>query len=603
MSNQSKPSHSGGQNELREALQQTKSAFRIILLFSLVINLLMLVAPIYMLQVYQRVLGSGHVETLLFLTLMAAGAILVMSVLDTLRTSLTIRIGCWLNNRLGPVYLDTGVRGRLAGDPTGAQSLRDISQIQSFISTQGLTAFFDSPWVPIFILIIWMLHPLLGVVALVSALLLLGLSIANDLVTRKPTVEANKFQMQAMHLAEATVRNAEVVRAMGLLPAMVERWRGVNSVSVEALRAAGEAGGIIMALTKFVRFFVQIAILGTGAWLVIQQQLTPGGMIAASIMLGRALAPVEMAIGAWKNFMAAKIAYGRLVDQIENHPADAPRTILPEPEGRLEINGLSYAIPGTGQLLLSNINFNVEPGEAIAVIGPSGAGKSTLCRLLVGLAPPAVGEVRLDGSDVRHWDPCQLGQYIGYLPQDVELFGGTVRENIARMGEATDEQVIRAAQLAQAHQMIQRLPAGYDTETGDSGVRLSGGQRQRIGLARAVFGTPKLLVLDEPNANLDQVGESALAEAISNLKAQGCALIIVGHRPSTLAEADKVLVIKDGVQAMFGPRDEILQRLTELSAPPPDAAPPAAPEKDRPAAAQQNGHFAGHQPHANGAAS
>jgi PrtD family type I secretion system ABC transporter len=551
-----------GASELDAALANTNSAFAVVAIFSLVINVLMLTGSIYMLQVMDRVLSSGHTETLLFLTMMAGFAILVMCVLDTLRTAVTIRIGGWLNDRLGPVFLGTGVRARLKGAADGAEPLRDVSQLRAFIANQGLIAFFDSPWVPFFVVVIWVLHPLLGSFALFSALLLLGLAIANQQVTQKPTEAANRAQIDATRLAEATIRNAEAVQAMGLLPAMTERWRRVNEAATEALRTAGEAGGVVISLTKFVRHFVQVAILGLGAWLVVKHEITAGGMIAASILLGRALAPVELAIGAWKNFIVARLAYKRLKAHIERYAPEPPRVRLPAPSGRLTVHDLSYLAPGSGQLILGNLSFDVEPGEALAVIGPSGAGKSTLCRLLVGLAEPAAGEVRLDGSDVRHWDPAQLGRHIGYLPQDVELFDGTVRENIARMGPADDCEVTEAAIAARAHPVIQGLPQGYDTRIGADGIGLSGGQRQRVGLARAMFADPRIVVLDEPNANLDEAGEAALVEAIWELKARCCALVIVGHRPSTLEAADKILLLRQGSVAMFGPRDEVLDALS-----------------------------------------
>lgn len=559
----SQANSTGGRTELEQVFKNTRTAFYTIGIFSLFINLLMLTAPIYMLQVYNRVLSSGSRETLVFLTIMAAGAILVMCILDTVRSSITVRIGCWLNERLSPVFMAAGVRARLKGDASGAQSFHDINAIQGFISNQGLTAFFDAPWVPIFIAIIWLLHPWLGMLALASAILLLILTFANDYATRKHVATASQTQIVATRLADTTIRNSDVVRAMGFLPALIGRWQQANAGSVDAMRRAGEAGGLVMALTKFVRFFVQVGILGLGAFLVLRHELTAGGMIAASIMLGRALAPVELAIGAWRQLMMARLAYQRLNTQLQSYPPEPPRTRLPEPAGRLKVDNLTYVVPGTTQVLLGHISFHVEPGETIAVIGPSGAGKSTLCRMLTGLMEPAAGSVRFDGSDIRHWDAQQLGRYIGYLPQDIELFDGTVSENIARMGHADDEDIVEAAMAARAHDVIQRLPEGYDTRLGVGGLQLSGGQRQRIGLARAIFGRPKLLILDEPNANLDQPGEIALTEAIETLKAQGCALVVVGHRPSTLAAADKVIVIQNGVISHWGPRDEILQRLSE----------------------------------------
>ena len=560
-------------NELASALRTCRSAFALCGLFSLFINLLMLASPIYMLQVYDRVLTTGHVDTLIMITLIVTVAFAVMCALDALRTALTIRIGCWLSERLGPVFLGCAIRGRLKGDPSGVQTLQDIGQIQGFVGTQGMNAFFDFPWVPLFIGLIWMLHPLLGFVAILSAVVLLLLSLANEFTTRKANETANKAQIEALQLADTTIRNAEVVHSMGMLQAMTSRWMSLNTVVAQELRRGGEVGGVVVATTKFVRFFVQAAILGLGAWLVLRSQLTAGGMIAASILLARALAPVEMAMGAWRNFMNARFAYKRLKTAIKDYPEPPMKTQLPAPTGHLSVDGVSFVAPNTNAHILDKVSFSVSPGEALAIIGPSGAGKSTLCRLLVGLTLPNAGEVRLDGSQVHHWDSAQIGQYVGFLQQDVELFSGTVRENIARKRHADDEDVLQAAMLAHAHEMIQDFPQGYDTDIGGRGVRLSGGQRQRIGLARAVFGSPRLIILDEPNANLDQAGEVALSDALSNLKAGGAALIIVGHRQSTLAQADKILLLKDGCVAMYGPRDEVLAALR--SSPPAKSQTPA----------------------------
>jgi PrtD family type I secretion system ABC transporter len=556
---------SSGSTELERAIKACRSAFATCALFSLLINLLMLVSPIYMLQVYDRVLTTGRIETLVMLTLIATIALAVMCALDALRTSVTIRVGCWLNEQLGPAYLACAVRGRLKSDPSGVEHLRDISQLQNFVATQGLTAFFDAPWVPIFVALIWILHPMLGMVALASAVVLFLLSIANEFATRKATETANKKQIEASLLADATIRNAEIVQAMHMLPAMTDRWAAINGAVVDGLRRSGDIGGFVLATTKFVRFFVQVAILGVGAWLVVNSQLTAGAMIAGSILLGRALAPVELAISMWRNFMGARFSYGRLKKAIEEHPAPPRRTTLPSPGGRVAVDGVSYLTPNTAQLIVSEVSCDVGPGEALAIIGPSGAGKSTLCRMMVGLALPNVGEIRLDGSPIHHWDGEQIGRHIGFLPQDVELFTGSVRDNIARMQVAGDEAVVKAATLAHAHEMIQHFPQGYDTHIGDGGVRLSGGQRQRIGLARAVFGNPRFIVLDEPNANLDQAGEAALAQAIETLKRSGVALIIVGHRPSTLSVANKILFLKEGRTAMFGERDQVLEALKERS--------------------------------------
>jgi PrtD family type I secretion system ABC transporter len=412
--------------------------------------------------------------------------------------------------------------------------------------------------------VIWLIHPYLGMLAAATAVLLLLISIFNDFATRPLLKRASDVNSLAMGDADATVRNAEVVSSMGMLPALIERWQFNHLSVLEFLRRAGERGGIIVALTKFLRLFAQVGVLGLGALLVIRGELTAGAMIACSILLGRALAPVEMALGAWKNFTQARIAYGRLKSHLRSFPTPAKRTQLPEPTGRVSVKKLSYEI--NGQQILKDVSFDIEPGDAVAVIGPSAAGKSTLCRFLVGLPLPSEGEVRLDDSVIQHWDPKDLGPHIGYLPQNVELFAGTVKENIGRMTVGDDLAVIAAAKLAHAHDMIQRLPDGYDTVISDGSVGLSGGQRQRIGLARAVFGNPKLIVLDEPNANLDQAGESALAAAIAELKSRGAAIVMVGHRPSTLSEATKILLLKDGRVQLYGPRDEVLGVLREKTA-------------------------------------
>ena len=556
---------SGRPNSLQEALRTCRRAFLAVALFSLAINILMLASPIYMMQVYDRVLTTGHRETLLFLTILTATALLVLGALDGLRSSVMSRVAAWLTARLSPELLGSSVRARLLGDSTGAQPLRDLGQVQSFFGGQGLPVFFDAPWVPVFVVLIWLLHPLLGLTALIAAIMLLAVSILNEKLTRLPIARAAQAQMAATQLAEATIRNAEVVRAMGMLDGLTRRWAKTNATALEVGQSVSERSAAIMGFTKFLRFFVQMAILGLGALLVLDGKISGGAMIASSILLGRALAPVEQAMGAWRTFTGARLAYGRLQARMEALPPEPARTQLPEPRGSLVVENVAYAPASSEPAVLRGVTFALEPGEGVAVIGPSAAGKSTLCRLLVGIATPNAGHIRLDGADIFHYPPAELGRWLGYLPQDVELFGGTVRENIARMGEGADEAVIEAAQLAHAHDMILKLPQGYDTQIGEGGAKLSGGQRQRIGLARALYGKPHLIVLDEPNANLDQAGESALAAAVAELKQRGTTLVIVGHRPSTLLNVDKILVLKDGRVELFGPREEVLQRMRQAS--------------------------------------
>jgi len=390
------------------------------------------------------------------------------------------------------------------------------------------------------------------------------LSLGNEMATRGRLKTASDANISAMRDADATVRNAEVVSSMGMLPALLSRWQFKHQFVLEDLRTAGERGGFIVATTKFVRLFAQVSVLGLGALLVIRGELTAGSMIACSILLGRALAPVEMAMGGWRNFATARISYARLKAHLQAFPTPARRMELPAPTGRLSVDRVSFIT--AGQKILDDISFEIEPGDALAIIGPSAAGKSTLCRFLVGLLKPTAGEVRLNTTPIQHWDPEDLGPHIGYLPQNVELFDGTVKENIARMTITDDSAVMAAAKLAHAHLMIQEMPDGYDTLIGESGPVLSGGQRQRIGLARALFGDPKIIVLDEPNANLDQAGETALAAAIRELKSRDTTIIVVGHRPSTLSEATKILLLRDGHAQMFGERDEVMRKMREATA-------------------------------------
>ncbi len=547
--------------DLDEAMAQCRKALGTLIFFSLAINVLTLASPLYMLQVYDRVMVTGSVNTLIMLTAMAAAALLLFGILDSMRTVLTVRMSSWLSDRLGPVYLAHSVRTRLLGDGSGAQPLRDLAQIQAFISSPGLSVFFDAPWAPVYLVLIWILHPALGMLALCSAGALLVLGIANEAMTRKANAVANQAQIVATLQAEVTIRNAEVVRSMGMLPALIERWREANDVGVRAAQRASERGALLLGITKFARLFMQSAILGLGAYLVLKGQVSGGAMIASSILLGRALAPVEMAMGAWRNFGISRVAFGRLKARLQSMPEETRHIRLPEPSGFITIDQVSYTPPGTGTQVLNHVSFQAMPGEAVAIIGPSASGKSTLCRLLVGVARPTSGCVRLDGSDLTHWNPDELGCHLGYLPQDAELFPGTIRDNIARMSGIDEGAVIEAAMLAHAHEMIQQLPNGYDTAIGDGGLRLSGGQRQRIGLARAVYGVPRLIVLDEPNANLDQAGEAALSAALAEMKRRGATLLLVGHRPSTIAQADKILVLKDGRVDAFGSRDDILKRL------------------------------------------
>ena len=547
---------------LKRALGEVRRGLLVVAVLSLFLNLLVLTSPLYMFQVFDRVLASGHVETLVALTVVAAFALIVLGLLEVVRNRALVRISTWLDRALSGPVLAASVGEALAGRAIGAQALRDLAQMRGFLNGHGILPIFDAPWVPIFVVVIWLLHPWLGTLALAGAGLLFALALANELLTRRPLRAANEVQVKAQRQSETALRNAEVVQAMGMLPALLGRWQSDNDRVLVGQASASHRAGVIVGASKFLRLFVQVAILGLGAFLVLQGELTAGGMIAGSILLGRALAPVEQAIGAWNGFVAARASRGRLQGLLERNPAPPPAIRLPAPEGRLTVDRMAFTAPGGRWPILKRISFALEPGEVLAVIGPSASGKSTLCRLITGVWAPTSGHVRLDGAEVHSWDRADFGCHVGYLPQDGELFAGTVHANIARMIDASDEAVIEAARLAGAHKMILHLDRGYYTEIGPQGAMLSGGQRQRIGLARAMFGGPRLVVLDEPSAGLDHTGEAALVEAIGGLKARGTTVVLVAHRPSLLADVDKVLVLRDGAAELFGSRDHILPHIT-----------------------------------------
>jgi PrtD family type I secretion system ABC transporter len=529
---------------------------------SLFVNLLMLTVPLYMLQLFDRVLASRSEATLVYLTIAAVGALAVLGLLDMLRSRVLARISTWMEQRLSPIALSRAVGAMLQARSYGTQSLRDITQVRQFIASPALLALFDAPWVPIYLFVIYLLHPILGVVGLVGAVLLFAVAIANELATRRPLSEANNQWVKAMRKTDAAVRNAEVIESMGLMPGIVRRWLADNQAALALQERASDRAGVLLALSKFLRLSVQIAMLGMGAYLVVLQEITGGIMIAASIILSRALQPVEQAIGSWKNLLSARAAYRRLSEFLADAPVRETDIDLPAPTGHLLVEQAVFIPPGGSKPTLRGVTFSVEPGEILAVVGPSAAGKSTLARLIVGAWKPYSGVVRLDGADVYAWDRADFGRHAGYLPQDVELFEGTIAENIARLDEADAESVVDAARRAGVHDLILKLPKGYSTPLGEGGIVLSGGQRQRIGLARALFGQPRLIVLDEPNANLDAEGEAALVEAMVEAKRGGAVVIFISHRPSLVSCADKMLVLRDGATELFGPRDQVLPRLT-----------------------------------------
>ena len=544
-------------------LGELRLGFAVAALVSLFLNLLVLTSPLYMIQVFDRVLTSGSTETLLFLTLMAGAAVLTLGLLDVVRSRLLSRIATWLDQTLGARLIVASVQGGLHGSGD-AEPLRDLANVRSFVGGQGIVPLFDAPWVPVFVAVIWLLHPLLGMLAAAAAVLLFALAVANELATRRLLRDASGRQIGLQRQAETAVDNADVVQAMGMLPDFARRWAERNDDILALQAKAANRSGLITGGSKFMRVLVQILTLGLGALLVLRSELTPGGMIAASILLGRALAPVEQAIGAWRSLVSARTSYGRLKVALAETSTPRAAMPLPAPAGHLEVERVTYMPPRVQRPVLRSLSFRLEPGAVLGIVGPSAAGKSTLCRLLVGSWAPTQGHVRLDGADVATWEAADRGQYVGYLPQDVELFPGTVRDNIARLGGAEPDEVVAAARLAGVHDMILRLPDGYETELGPRGSVLSGGQRQRIGLARALFRRPRLIVLDEPNSNLDEVGEAMLLTAIGQMRLAGSTIVLVAHRRALLNQVDTLLFLEDGVAQLYGPRDAVIRELEAL---------------------------------------
>ena len=554
-----KPAGDGQARLLRTTFLRCRGMLLAVIFFSFFINLLMFVAPLYMLQVYDRVLSSRSEVTLVVITVLAIGLLVAYGLLEAVRSRILVRAGVVMDDLLASRMFQVAFRGHVLrpGQPY-TQSLRDVDSLREFVSGAGIIAFCDAPWVPIFIFACFLLHPWLGAVALVGALVIFALALTNELATRRFLSEASGASVAANTYVSASIRNAETVHAMGMSGAMMDRWSRAHRNVLGLQARASDRAGAIMGAFKAVRMSLQVAILGTGAYLVILGQLTPGAMIAASILMGRALAPVEAAVGQWKQFIGARTAWKRLQAILNTVPAENDRMSLPVPQGRVEFDGVVVVPPGARKPTLKGVSLAVEAGEVVAVIGPSGAGKSSLARAMVGVWPVVQGTVRIDGSDIAHWNAEDLGRHLGYLPQEVELFAGTVAENIARFGPIDPDEVIRAAQMAGAHGMIQQLSDGYDTMIGEGGRTLSGGQRQRIALARALHGRPAIIVLDEPNASLDSEGEAALTEAIRAARAAGSTVVIVSHRTALLSQVDKVAVIVDGQLKRFGKPDQVL---------------------------------------------
>jgi ATP-binding cassette subfamily C protein len=550
-------------SELAQALASCRGAFLSIGVFSGVINVLMLTGSIYMLQIYDRVLPSRSVPTLVGLTLLIIFLFGLQGMLDFVRQRLLTRIGSTLDaelsGRVFGVVVALPLKARAQVD--GLQPLRDFDTVRSFLSGLGPTALFDLPWLPLYLGLCFLLHPWLGLTALAGAIVLAGLAMLTETLSRKPLQEAASHAAARHAQAEASRRNAEAIKAMGMAAPLAQRWTAANDKYLMAQERAADAAGGLGALSKVIRFLLQSIVLGIGAWLVILDSATPGVIIAASVLTSRALAPIEIAIAHWKGFLSARQSWRRLEELLAALPAEAEPMSLPAPKKSLTVEGVVVGTPGGRDVIVSNVSFTLSAGDGLGVIGPSASGKSTLVRALVGVWPVLRGAVRLDGATLDHWSAAALGASIGYMPQTIELFDGTVAENIARFSlDADPAKVVAAAQAAGAHEMILRLPNGYDTRTGEGAGALSAGQRQRIALARALYGDPFLVVLDEPNSNLDSDGEAALTEAIKSVRARNGIVIVVAHRPSALAALDQVLVMRGGTMQALGPRDEVLRK-------------------------------------------
>ena len=539
----------------RMVAQAARSPLAIAGLISFAISVLMLAVPIFSLQVFDRVLGSGSRDTLIALVLITGLALTALGLLETVRTSVLARLSTRLGARLSPPLLAAGAQ---AGDP--GQGLRDLTQLRQTLAGPTLTAIFDAPWLPIALTLVWFLHPILGYFGLVSALVLSVLAVMGDVVARRRLKDANALSPKAQRQVAALGRQREVVTAMGLLPNLQARFAKLHDQVLVLQQRAYERGGMVSGIARSARLMIQAGVMALGALLVLQSELTAGGMIAASILLSRALAPIEQMLSGWRSLVQASECWQRLKALLAHAPAGMDALPLPPPAGAVTFDRVAFNVDE--RPVLRPCSFSIEPGEFLGIVGPSGAGKSTLCRLMVGVLTPSAGIVRLDGVDIATQSRAVLGPYIGYLPQHTGFFAGTVAENIARMApDPAPELVVAAAQAAGVHDLILRLPKGYDTTLGDEGAPLSAGQRQRLGLARTIYGEPKVVILDEPNAHLDGAGEQALANALAVLKEQRATVVLVTHRLNILRHADRVLVMENGGIERVGPRDAVLGEL------------------------------------------
>jgi ATP-binding cassette, subfamily C, bacterial len=564
-------------NPLKIALEKCKAAFKITFIFAFIINLLMLVTPLYSLQVLDRVIGSGNIETLLMLSIIIAFIYFIHTLLQIARSFTLIKVGEWLDNTLSPILFGHSISASATKvNPASSQMLRDFQTLKTFLTSTGINTLFDAPWSIVYIIIIFFIHPYIGYITVAGAIIIVGFAFFNAIATNKTLNEATEHSIKAMGQAEIANRNAEAVEAMGMIKNVKKNWAKYNEASLAKQSIASYRNGVISNFSRFIRNVMQMAVTGMGAYVVVKsngQDMTTGGMIASSIIVGKALAPFDNAIGMWKSISSTLKSYKNINESFDKHTERDQAMPIPHVDGHLTVENVYYSspipygmpIPSMPKHILKGISFAIQPGEILAIVGPSAAGKSTLAKLIVGVWAASAGSVRLDGGDVYTWNRENFGEHVGYLPQGIELFSGTIKENIARMSDQLNPaQVIEAAKMCGAHEMILRFQDGYDSDIGAGGSNLSGGQRQRIGLARAFYGTPKLVVLDEPNANLDEAGELALAGALLEARKKKITVIVISHRPSVLSEVDKIMVIQDGAIASFGSKEEIHGRIQML---------------------------------------
>jgi ATP-binding cassette, subfamily C, bacterial len=550
------------QNVLSKTIEIARRKIVVVGIFSLAANLLLLAMPIYLFQLSDRVYTSRSTDTLVMLSVVVVGAIAAYVFLDMMRRLILTRIAVETESRLGAPVLSAAAKGAQSGISRDFQTLGDLQQLRAFITGPVILMMLDAPVAPFYLLAVYMIHPQLGMIVTVTGVALMVIALLNQKLTAVPFAQANTYATRANLASDAMARNAQVMNAMGMIPEGVQIWGRETAESLKAHVTAQDRNTYLAGISRMVRLCTQVAILGWGAWLALHDELTGGMVIAASIVASRALAPLEGTIEGWRGFIHARSAWARIKALLQNSPLNVERLRLPNPSGRLTVERILYVPPPSKKVVLNGVSFELEPGESLAIVGTSGAGKSTLARMLVGSITPTAGNVRLDWMDLRNWDPRQFGESVGYLPQDVQLFPASIKANIARMREdATDTAIFEAAELADVHEMISQFPAGYETQVLIDGSPLSGGQKQRIGLARAFFGSPRLVVLDEPNSNLDAAGEMALARALSRAKDKKITIVAITQRPSLLQSVDRIMIIKDGTTQTIGKRDEIIPLL------------------------------------------